>query len=121
MKRLSAIVRRASIAAKRLRAEISPKPSHSLRAAGLAVARLQREDVGGGLDQALLEEQLDLLVAEPLDVEGVARAEVLQALDRLRRTDQPPVQRRTTSASPVFSSISRNAAEPQTGQTCGNS
>ena len=28
-----------------------------------------------------------------------------------------PVQRRTTSASPVFSSISRSAAEPQTGQT----
>ena len=27
-----------------------------------------------------------------------------------------PVQRRTTSASPVFSSISRKAAEPQTGQ-----
>ena len=32
-----------------------------------------------------------------------------------------PVQRRTTSASPVFSSISRKAADPQTGQTCGNS
>ena len=30
-----------------------------------------------------------------------------------------PVQRRTTSASPVFSSISRNAAEPQAGQTFG--
>ena len=30
---------------------------------------------------------------------------------------RPPVQRRTTSASPVFSSISRNAAEPHTGQT----
>ena len=29
-----------------------------------------------------------------------------------------PVQRRTTSATPVFSSISRSAAEPQTGQTC---
>ena len=28
-----------------------------------------------------------------------------------------PVQRRTTSALPVFSSISRSAAEPQTGQT----
>ena len=28
-----------------------------------------------------------------------------------------PVQRLTTSASPVFSSISRNAAEPQTGHT----
>jgi len=32
-----------------------------------------------------------------------------------------PVQRRATSASPVFSSISRSAAEPQRGQTCGNS
>ena len=30
-----------------------------------------------------------------------------------------PVQRRTTSFSPVFSSISRNAAEPQIGQVSG--
>ncbi len=35
------------------------------------------------------EEQLDLLVAEPLDVEGVARAEMLQPLDRLRCADEP--------------------------------
>ena len=31
-----------------------------------------------------------------------------------------PVQRRTTSALPVFSSISCATAEPQTGQTVGN-
>ena len=42
----------------------------------------------GRADQAFLEEQLDLLVAEPLDVEGVARAEMLETLDRLRRADE---------------------------------
>ena len=81
--------RRASIAANRLRAETSPNPSHSLkRRPALAVARGEGEDVGGDLDQPLLEEQLDLLVAEPLDVEGVARAEMLEALDRLRGADE---------------------------------
>jgi hypothetical protein len=34
------------------------------------VARLQREDVGRLLDPALLEEELDLLLAEPVDIEG---------------------------------------------------
>src|SRR6202012_33163 len=51
----------------------------------LAVARLEREDVGRLLDPAALEEHLDLLVAEPLDVEGAARGEVLQVLDALER------------------------------------
>ena len=34
-------------------------------------------------------EGIDLLVAEPLDVEGVPRGEVLELLDHLRRADQP--------------------------------
>jgi hypothetical protein len=36
------------------------------------VARCEREDVGGLLEPALLEEQFDLLLAEPLDIEGTA-------------------------------------------------
>ena len=50
---------------------------------------LQREDVGRLHDAALVVEQLDLLLAQPLDVEGVARHEMLEALLGLRRTDQP--------------------------------
>ena len=36
----------------------------------------------------VVEEDLDLLLAQALDVEGVARDEMLQALDRLRRADE---------------------------------
>ena len=41
-----------------------------------AVPGFQSEDVGGTLDQLLGEEQLDLLLAQPLDVERIARDEV---------------------------------------------
>ena len=54
----------------------------------LAVAFAQGEDVGGRADEAFRVEELDLLVAQPFDIEGVARAEMLQALDRLRRAHQ---------------------------------
>ena len=53
------------------------------------VALLQREDVGRLHDAALVVEGLDLLLAEPLDVEGVAPHEMLQALLGLRRADEP--------------------------------
>ena len=53
-----------------------------------AVARLEREDVGRRVDQTVGVERLDLLVAEALDVEGVARGEMLELLDRLCRTDE---------------------------------
>src|SRR5947209_8537889 len=55
---------------------------------GFRVAPRQRENIGGGAHKTFLEEHLDLLVAEPFDVEGVARAEMLQPLDRLRLADQ---------------------------------
>ena len=58
-----------------------------LRARAL-VAGLKSEDVGRRLDQSVVVESFDVLLAEPLDVEGVARHEVLQALDPLRRADQ---------------------------------
>ena len=48
-----------------------------------AVALLQREDIGGLLDPSLLVEQLDLLLAEAVDIEGAARHEVLEMLDGL--------------------------------------
>src|SRR5580658_661028 len=53
------------------------------RGTALPVARLQREDVSRRADQAFGKEELDQFFAQPLDVEGVARAEMLQALDRL--------------------------------------
>ena len=49
---------------------------------------LEPEDVDRHLEQPLGEEQLDLLVAEPLDVQRAARHEMLELLDRLRRADQ---------------------------------
>src|SRR5918911_451707 len=62
MKRWREIERRASIAAKRLRTLVSPQPSRSSSFVALR--------------------------AEPLDVEGVARDEMLQPLDGLRRADE---------------------------------
>src|SRR4051812_27964628 len=50
------------------------------------VARFQREDVGRLLEPALLKEIIDLLFAEPVDVEGAARHEKLQVLGFLERT-----------------------------------
>ena len=52
------------------------------------VALLEREDVLRAGDQAVLVEELDAFRAEPLDVEGVARNEVAQTLDCLRRTNE---------------------------------
>ena len=55
---------------------------------GAAIAGLKGEDVRRRLDQALVVERLDVLLAEALDVEGVARDEMLEALDPLGRADQ---------------------------------
>src|SRR6516164_7538915 len=52
------------------------------------IARFEREDVGWLLDPALLEEQRDLLLSQPLDVEGPAGDEMLQMFDFLRRTSE---------------------------------
>ena len=55
---------------------------------GAAIAGLKGEDVRRRLDQALVVERLDVLLAEPLDIEGVARDEMLEALDPLGRADK---------------------------------
>src|SRR5215813_615109 len=49
------------------------------------IARFEREDVGRLRYPTLFEEQRDLLLAQPLDVEGPAGDEMLQMLDFLRR------------------------------------
>src|SRR5688572_14751758 len=49
---------------------------------------LELEHVSRGLEQALLEEQLDVLPAQSLDIHRTAGHEVLEMLDGLRRTDQ---------------------------------
>src|SRR5262245_38695672 len=49
----------------------------------LGVACLEREDLGRLPDPFLLEEQLDLLLAEAIDVEGAAGHEMLEVLDFL--------------------------------------
>ena len=56
-----------------------------------------------------------MLLAEPFDIEGVARHEMAQPLDRLRRADQP------AGAAPRPPRLgSRTARLPQTGQWSGN-
>src|SRR5262249_3326878 len=65
------------------------------------IARFEREDVGWLRYPTLLEEQRDLLLAQPLDVEGAAGDEMLQMFDFLRRAgelaraarDRPPPAR----------------------------
>ena len=90
MKRSSFTLRRASMAANSFAAEVSPHPS---RASSFVVERRSRackgEDVLRRLDQTVVVEGLDVLLAKPLDVEGVARHEMLEPLDALGRADQP--------------------------------
>ena len=52
------------------------------------VLLLQREDVGRFPHPFLLEEEFDLLFAQPLDVEGAARGEQLEMLDLLIRAGE---------------------------------
>src|SRR5580692_10149634 len=54
----------------------------------LGVAFLQRENIARLLDPSFLEEELDLLLAEPLDIEGTARGEQSQVLDLLEGTGE---------------------------------
>src|SRR5690606_14695638 len=62
---------------------------------GVLLPGLQGEDVGRGADRQrrvfVVEEQLDLLLAQPFYVEGVARDEMADALDRLRGADKAAV------------------------------
>src|SRR5690606_14859695 len=53
------------------------------------LAPLEREDVRRLHDPALVVEGLDLLLAQPLDVEGVARDEISKPYPRLCVTDEP--------------------------------
>src|SRR4051795_8868912 len=113
-------------------------PALALFEPQLAVAALEGEDVLGRADDAFVVELIDALRAEPFDVEGVARDEMLEALARLRRADQPagaapqrilrapgpghttpPVQRRTESSLPERGLTSRTAWLPQAGHTVG--
>ena len=92
MKRSRPILRRASMALNRFSIDLAPKPfllGQPLVLGQARIALLQREDVGRLHDAALVVEQLDLLLAQPLDVEGVARHEMLEALLGLGRADEP--------------------------------
>src|SRR5260370_9398454 len=54
------------------------------------VALGQREDIGGLLHPSFVEEKLDLLLAEPLDVEGAARDQKPEMFALLGRAREPP-------------------------------
>ncbi len=58
----------------------------SLLHGGSAVA--QREDIGGGLHEARVEEQVDVLRSQTLDIHGAAGHEMPETLDRLGGADQ---------------------------------
>src|SRR3546814_8916501 len=55
----------------------------------------QPEDVGRSGNQPVGEEGLNVLGAQPLDVEGIAADEMPQAFQRLRRADQPTDRKST--------------------------
>ncbi len=78
-------MRRSSMASSRFRVETVFVPFSPTSAASYSFSRKMSP---GRLDQAVAPERLDLLRAQPLDVEGVAADEVLEALDRLGRADQ---------------------------------
>src|SRR5216684_1943786 len=54
----------------------------------LVVARGQREDIGRLFHPSLLEKELDLLFAQPVDIEGAARGKQFQVLDPLVGTGE---------------------------------
>ena len=58
------------------------------RRSALPIARLKRENISRRADQTFGEKEFDQLFAQSLDVEGVAGCEMLEAFDRLRRTDE---------------------------------
>src|SRR6185312_1445850 len=54
------------------------------------IARFQGKNIGGGLDQSLVEKRFDLLVAKAVYIERVAADEMLEALHRLRGAGEAP-------------------------------
>src|SRR3984957_7459796 len=64
-----------------------PLPLAQWRSA-LPIARFQRENISRRADQTLGEKEFDQFFAQSLDVESVAGCEMLEAFDRLRRTDE---------------------------------
>ena len=88
------------------------------------VARLEGEDVGGLADRQLLviEELLDLLLAEALDVEGAARDEMAAAA---RSSGTGQTNRRCSGAPtpslPVRGRLAHRVAAAGAGQIVGNS
>jgi hypothetical protein len=76
----------------------------------LVAALAQAIDVGRAFQPAEREELRDRLLAQPLDIQRGAADEVPEPFGALRRADQPPVQRTSTSPS------SATASEPHSGQ-----
>src|SRR3954447_17298585 len=64
-------------------------PALALFEPQLAVPPREGEDILRRPHESFVVELIDALRAEPFDVEGVARDEMLEALARLRRADQP--------------------------------
>ena len=83
MKRSSAIRRRSSIAAISFLALTSPQPSRPAITSGSSRKMSPGPRISPSSQNAVM-----CLVAEPLDVEAVARHEMPQPLDRLRGADQ---------------------------------
>ena len=86
---------------------------------GLSVARAASVKMSAGvLISPSLKKSSICLSPSPSMSKALREQKCLRPSTAWAAQTRRPVQRRTTSASPVFSSISRNAAEPQTGQTC---
>ena len=108
MKRSSGMRRRSSIAAISLSALTSPQPSRLA-----IIVRVEPEDVAGLADQPVLPERGDVLLAEPLDVEAVARRRNASAA-------RPPARRRSarrcSAAPPCPPRAPRGCRRPGNGR-----
>jgi hypothetical protein len=99
-------------------AEVSPQPSRSFNFFSERSLRASSVKMScGALNQAIVVKLLDHLVAHALDVEGIARHEMLQPFDTLRRADQAAgTAAHRIKFLPVFSLTSRTAWLPHAGQ-----
>ena len=115
MKRSSGISRRAVDGA---RTGCAPRSRPSPRTSSRWILPLRARSVkmsAGSLTQPSLVEQLDLLLAQALDVEGAARDEMLEMLDGLVRADR---DRRCSGATRLLAGrghLAHHVGVPQAG------
>lgn len=81
--------RRASIAAHRFFTDNSPSRRDFEPGQARFILLFKGENIGRAFDHPFLEEKFNLLAAQSVNIKGVARDEMPEPFDPLRRADQP--------------------------------